>query len=66
MKNADMAMYRAKKAGRNNIQFFSAEMNEEIQRQQVLEQELREALELGQLDLYYQPVFDARNGQIQG
>src|SRR5690606_36703991 len=40
LKNADMAMYRAKKAGRNNIQFYSPEMNDEMQRQLRIEQEL--------------------------
>ncbi|WP_328184564.1 putative bifunctional diguanylate cyclase/phosphodiesterase [Marinobacter sp. OP 3.4] len=64
LKNADMAMYRAKKAGRNNIQFFSEEMNHEMQRQMSLEQELRAGIRAGELDLHYQPVLDARNGQI--
>lgn len=66
LKNADMAMYRAKKAGRNNIQFFSSDMNEEMQRQMTLERELRDAIREGQLDLYYQPVINARSGKIQG
>ena len=64
LKNADMAMYRAKNAGRNNIQFFSPDMNEELQRQIQLEQELREALSTSQLDLYYQPVVDLQTGDI--
>lgn len=66
LKNADMAMYRAKKAGRNNIQFFSRDMNEEMQRQMALERELREAIREGQLDLYYQPMINARSGRIVG
>lgn len=66
LKNADMAMYRAKKAGRNNIQFFSRDMNDEMQRQMTLERELREAIREGQLDLYYQPVINARSGRIVG
>ncbi|MFL1406422.1 putative bifunctional diguanylate cyclase/phosphodiesterase [Marinobacter sp. M1N3S26] len=64
LKNADMAMYRAKKAGRNNIQFFSEDMNHEMQRQMSLEQELRAGIRAGELDLHYQPVLDARSGQI--
>ncbi|MDX1757461.1 MAG: EAL domain-containing protein [Marinobacter sp.] len=64
LKNADMAMYRAKNAGRNNIQFFSKDMNEEMQRQLSLEQELREAIRGGQFDLHYQPVLNARTGGI--
>lgn len=66
LKNADMAMYRAKKAGRNNIQFFSEDMNHEMQRQMSLEQELRAGIRAGELDLHYQPVLDARSGQIVG
>ncbi|MAA66493.1 MAG: sensor domain-containing diguanylate cyclase [Alteromonadaceae bacterium] len=64
LKNADMAMYRAKKAGRNNLQFFSSDMNDEMQRQMSLERELREALRGNQLDLYYQPTINARNGRV--
>ncbi|WP_148862445.1 bifunctional diguanylate cyclase/phosphodiesterase [Marinobacter fonticola] len=66
LKNADMAMYRAKKAGRNNIQFFSHDMNEEMQRQMTLERELRGAIREGQLDLYYQPIISVRSGRIVG
>lgn len=66
LKNADMAMYRAKNAGRNNIQFFSADMNEEMQRQITLERELRYGINNGQLDLHYQPVFQVRDGKIIG
>lgn len=64
LKNADMAMYRAKKAGRNNIQFFSEDMNHEMQRQMSLEQELRAGIRAGELALHYQPVLDARSGEI--
>ncbi|MEQ5837133.1 EAL domain-containing protein [Marinobacter sp. NFXS9] len=64
LKNADMAMYRAKKAGRNNIQFFSHDMNTEMQRQMDLERELREAIRSGQLDLHYQPIINVRDGRV--
>lgn len=64
LKNADMAMYRAKKAGRNNIQFFSADMNDEIQKQVRLEKELRAAISDGDLELHYQPVMDVHTGRI--
>lgn len=65
LKNADMAMYRAKNAGRNNIQFFSSDMNDEMQRQITLEQELRDGISGGQLDLHYQPVLNVRSGRIE-
>jgi len=64
LKNADMAMYRAKNAGRNNIQFYSPEMNQEMQRQLRIEQELRSALQQDQLVLFYQPIIDIETGEL--
>ena len=66
LKNADMAMYRAKNAGRNNIQFFDQSMNHEIQKQLQIEQELGDAVRDELLDLYYQPIVDLERGQIHG
>ncbi|WP_166264878.1 bifunctional diguanylate cyclase/phosphodiesterase [Marinobacter caseinilyticus] len=66
LKNADMAMYRAKKAGRNNIQFFSSDMNIEMQRQMTLERELREGIKMGQMELHYQPILCVKTGRISG
>ncbi len=66
LKNADMAMYRAKKAGRNNVQFFSADMNEDMQRQMTMERELREGIKEGQLQLHYQPILNVRTGRVSG
>ncbi|MDX1800674.1 MAG: EAL domain-containing protein [Marinobacter sp.] len=66
LKNADMAMYRAKKAGRNNIQFFSSDMNDDMIRQMTLEQELRDGIQEGHLDLHYQPILNVRTGRISG
>lgn len=64
LKNSDMAMYRAKNAGRNNIQFYSPEMNEEMQRQLLIEQELRVALKEEQFELHYQPIVDIETGEV--
>lgn len=55
MKNADTAMYHAKRAGRDNFHFFSARMSAETERQFRLEQRLLSALEQGHLSLVYQP-----------
>jgi len=66
LKNADMAMYRAKRAGRNTLQFFSQEMNEEMQRQMVMERDLRAGIRQGELDLHYQPILEARTGKVIG
>ena len=64
LKNADMAMYRAKNAGRNNIQFYSPEMNDEMQRQLQIEQELRHAIKENQFQTYYQPIIDIETGEV--
>lgn len=66
MKNADLAMYRAKAKGRDNYQFFSDEMNVELTRQLAMEAELRVALQLDQFELYYQPQIDLNNGKLIG
>jgi diguanylate cyclase (GGDEF)-like protein/PAS domain S-box-containing protein len=64
LKNADMAMYRAKKAGRNNIQFYSPEMNNSMQRQLKIEKELRTAFIESQFKLFYQPIIDIETGEV--
>ncbi|MHB1428467.1 MAG: putative bifunctional diguanylate cyclase/phosphodiesterase [Rhodocyclaceae bacterium] len=59
LKNADSAMYHAKAEGRNNVQFFTAALNEFVSERLRLEAELRVALEARQLVLHYQPQVDA-------
>lgn len=63
LKNADAAMYHAKSCGRNNIQFFTATMNQEAMARLRMDHELRVALELGQFELHYQPQLA---GRVQG
>ncbi|MFJ8257296.1 putative bifunctional diguanylate cyclase/phosphodiesterase [Peribacillus asahii] len=64
IKYADLAMYKAKEKGKNNYQFFTREMNEEILKKLVLENQLRKALEEQQLQIYYQPLLDLRTNRI--
>lgn len=66
LKNADLAMYRAKAHGRDNYQFFSNEMNVELTRQLALEGELRQALQQNQFQLYFQPQIDLVNNRLTG
>ena len=66
IKNADMAMYRAKEGGRNNFQFFAEEMNFRANNVFSMEKDLREAQEIGQFMLYYQPQVDLTSGKICG
>ncbi|MEJ6004110.1 EAL domain-containing protein [Paucibacter sp. AS339] len=63
---ADTAMYRAKQAGRNTYRFFTPEMQSQSARTLLLENELRQALELGQLHLVYQPQVDLVQGSLRG
>ena len=66
MHNADVAMYRAKKAGGGSAVFFSAEMGEHAVRRVHMENDLRAAVPAGQLNLHYQPRIDSRDGTIVG
>ena len=64
--NADAAMYHAKGSGKNGYSFFDASMNINARKQLQLLQDLRQALELQQFRLHYQPKFDASNQQPVG
>ncbi|WP_144146059.1 putative bifunctional diguanylate cyclase/phosphodiesterase [Paraburkholderia sp. BCC1884] len=66
MRNADSAMYHAKQRGRNNFQFFTAELNEHLQRRFTIEQSLRRALASNELSLVYQPIVDSQDGRTIG
>jgi len=66
LKNADIAMYSAKERGRNNFQYFSSNMNDIVQSRLVLEKELRNALDEGQLKLFYQPQVNIHTQKITG
>jgi diguanylate cyclase (GGDEF)-like protein/PAS domain S-box-containing protein len=66
LKNADLAMYRAKRAGRNAYQFFVAEMNAQTAERLQTETELRGALERREFVLHYQPKADIATGLISG
>ena len=58
LKNADVAMYRAKEYGRNNYQFFTSDMAENVVNALRIENGLRYALDNNELSLYYQPQID--------
>ena len=66
LRNADIAMYRAKEQGRNAFQFYSAQMNIHSLERLTLESSLRRALERNELVLHYQPQIDIRSGRITG
>jgi diguanylate cyclase (GGDEF)-like protein/PAS domain S-box-containing protein len=66
LKSADTAMYVAKSRGRNNIQFFSDEMNAAAVAKTDLESRLRQALSSGELQQHYQPQIDLATGKVSG
>jgi diguanylate cyclase (GGDEF)-like protein len=66
LKHADIAMYHAKKLGRNNFQFYSKKLNEESAEKLKIENRLRHALENDTLELHYQPQVNLVTGQISG
>ncbi|MBT9613854.1 MAG: EAL domain-containing protein [Burkholderiales bacterium] len=66
LRNADSAMYRAKENGRNNFQFYVADMNVKARERLMLESSLRRALDRGEFRLYYQPRVDLLSGRVIG
>jgi diguanylate cyclase (GGDEF)-like protein/PAS domain S-box-containing protein len=66
LRNADLAMYRAKAAGQGGYERYDPEMHTELVQRVQLEADLRRALEAGELFLQYQPTFDLASGQIVG
>jgi diguanylate cyclase (GGDEF)-like protein/PAS domain S-box-containing protein len=66
IKNADMALYRAKADGRGTARFYEAAMDEALRRRRQLEADLRQAIGRGELSVHYQPLADLESGSILG
>lgn len=66
IRNADTAMYHAKKKGRNNYQFFDSVMNVRAIERQSIEAELRQAIDREEFVLHYQPKVNLESGAITG
>lgn len=66
IRNADLAMYKAKQSGRNQAHFFTAAMQEQANQRMTLEQDLRHALARDQLEVYYQPIMSGQTRSIKG
>ncbi len=64
MRNADLALYRAKGDGRGTSRFFEPEMNALMQSRRSMERDLRKGLAEGEFELYYQPIADLRQNSI--
>jgi diguanylate cyclase (GGDEF)-like protein len=66
LKNADLALYRAKAVNRGNFSFFEPAMDAKAQARRVLETDLRDALQRGEFEMYYQPVVNLEENKISG
>ena len=66
VKNADMALYRAKAEGRGTARFYEAAMDEALRQRRQLEADLRQAIGRGELCVHYQPLADLGSGSILG
>jgi diguanylate cyclase (GGDEF)-like protein/PAS domain S-box-containing protein len=66
LKNADVAMYRAKETGRNNFQFYTPDMSSKVSARLQTQGNLRRALERNEFQLHYQPKLDLETGRVIG
>ncbi|MDX6210358.1 MAG: hypothetical protein QOE24_2749 [Frankiales bacterium] len=64
VRDADLAMYRAKALGKGRVELFEPEMYAHVLRKVELERELRGAIDRGELAVVYQPVVDMRTGRV--
>lgn len=66
LRNADMALYRAKASGRGTYCFFEAEMDAEVQERLAVEADLQQAVEQDQFEVFYQPLTNLKTDRIAG
>jgi diguanylate cyclase (GGDEF)-like protein len=66
LRDADLAMYAAKRAGRSRMRVFSPELRDAVQQKVLVAGGLREAIETGQLVLHYQPILHLPTGRVDG
>src|SRR5439155_5987827 len=66
LRNADLALYRAKGDGSGTFRFFEPAMDQQMQARRIMEQDLRKALAAGEFELYYQPVVNLASNEISG
>jgi diguanylate cyclase (GGDEF)-like protein len=64
LRNADLALYRAKEAGRGTYAFFEESLNQQAQERRQLESDLRLAVERDEFELRFQPLFDLKENRI--
>ncbi|HVZ52999.1 MAG TPA: EAL domain-containing protein [Pseudolabrys sp.] len=65
MKNADLALYRAKTDGGGTYRFYELEMDARMQARRALELDLRKAVVKGEFEVFYQPIVDVKTGRVK-
>ena len=66
LRRADLALYQAKREGRGRVMFYRPWLDEDMQLRTALAHDLRQAIELGQLDVNYQPQVNIQTGEVDG
>ena len=66
LKNADLALYRAKSEGRGSYRFYEPEMDLRVRARRALELDIRRAFVNGEFELYYQPIVNLQNNEVCG
>jgi len=66
LRNADLAMYKAKELGRNQYHFFTEDINQRLLKRLELEERVRKILERKELTLHYQPIYSLQGGFVTG
>jgi predicted signal transduction protein with EAL and GGDEF domain len=66
LKNADIAMYKAKEVGKNTFRYYSSDMNKKAKERINIENKMRYAIRDNEFQLYYQPQYNIDNGQLIG
>ncbi|PKG83518.1 GGDEF-domain containing protein [Colwellia sp. 75C3] len=66
IKNSDTAMYHAKDSGKNTFRFFSSELDQQAKTKLKISNQLRQAMELNEFTLHYQPIIDTGTNKIKG
>ncbi len=66
IRNADLALYRAKADGKGTLSFFEQQMDAQIQERRVMENDMRKAMAAGEFELFYQPVVNLATNEICG
>jgi diguanylate cyclase (GGDEF)-like protein len=66
IKNADLAMYQVKKYGKNGYQFYSKDLDDQVNKSLKIETKLKKALYENDFYLMWMPIYDCRNGKVMG